>query len=446
MIFNNKYYNLLLLYNKTKCVPPGHIKLSLTTKKALEAKNKNPNNEIKEIQVPIPKAKTSVPMSIEKINNLDSINIISWIRTIKNMKNTAGWDDTTILNVMSALIDSSIVDCSLFENFGQAIETLKYLKYTEIETRNIKLKLQNLNMKDFYLVKHLKNYILELVNEIGEAKNWDQKKIKDEFESYFINALDMKLKIELNRLKINEINEVVTYLLEQEEMILQGFKAGEIRTLEEKPITGSHISSKQNQKNYAKKYCSFHKKHGHNDSECFYLNKQNSLNKNSSNKKKDDKKEEWNKGEKPKTEKSFMVKEASVKITPIILDGKIQNENMKILIDSGEKNSFISEDKCQQLGLQPKERSEILVKTADGKEIKINKEVETELLINNTKYVIFKFKIRIFLNADKHMILGTNFMVKNNVIKNFKQKFLTIDRFEIEMLFAANSASSNDPD
>ena len=44
------------------------------------------------------------------------------------------------------------------------------------------------------------------------------------------------------------------------------------------------------------------------------------------------------------------------------------------------------------------------------------------------------------------MILGTNFMVKNNVIKNFKQKFLTIDRFEIEMLFAANSASSNDPD
>ena len=63
------------------------------------------------------------------------------------------------------------------------------------------------------------------------------------------------------------------------------------------------------------------------------------------------------KEKKPKTEKSFMVKEASVKIPPIILDGKIQNENMKILIDSGEKNSFISEDKCQQLGLQPKERS-----------------------------------------------------------------------------------------
>ncbi|KAG0440857.1 hypothetical protein DMUE_1450 [Dictyocoela muelleri] len=87
----------------------------------------------------------------------------------------------------------------------------------------------------------------------------------------------------------------------------------------------------------------------------------------------------------------------------------------------------------KRMKIEIKNYPEISLKVGNGDILKISKYVECLLEFKKIKNVKFKVKLFCSPNLPNDIILGNDFMIRNNVIIDFNQMFIKIDNFEIEI-------------
>jgi hypothetical protein len=138
--------------------------------------------------------------------------------------------------------------------------------------------------------------------------------------------------------------------------------------------------------------------------------------------------------EKPKvTEKNCLMFEKRVQMLELKVDGKIKEEDVKILIDTGAARNFISRRLVHELGLEEIEVEEIVILTANSEKMVLKHGVCLQLRINDFRKA-FMVELYVLDDCVEDVILGNDFIFNQGMVLDFNRRSLRIQDEEIGIL------------
>ncbi len=131
--------------------------------------------------------------------------------------------------------------------------------------------------------------------------------------------------------------------------------------------------------------------------------------------------------------KSYAFIEASTTHKPFELDVQINGNQFKALIDTGAGNTYIAKDLITKLDLTPFYTNPTTFETADARNITIDKKVSLEFKFNNIGDITYKIVPYVLETTGADLILGSTFLIDNEVVIDYKNKVLVVDNYYIDM-------------
>ncbi|WUR03048.1 DDI1-like protein [Vairimorpha necatrix] len=166
-----------------------------------------------------------------------------------------------------------------------------------------------------------------------------------------------------------------------------------------------HFDATNTRNNYnTRKWCSIHKNNSHQTKECFYNQHPNSR--------------PANKGSR-NLEETKIITEPMTKISTIILSGKINGKDAKLILDSGATKNFIGSKLATGLGLDIKEDATVDVKFANNQTETSCNSTLVKLEVNDLMECRL-VKLQVLQEGPDEVILGTEFLHGNGFILNYK--------------------------
>ncbi|KRH92640.1 putative LTR retrotransposon, partial [Pseudoloma neurophilia] len=137
------------------------------------------------------------------------------------------------------------------------------------------------------------------------------------------------------------------------------------------------------------------------------------------------------------------IRETPSKVQKIELDGKIGNESIKLIIDTGATSNFFSE-RMRKLGTPVPLDQPITIKLANGSQIKAKEKFQAKINLPIDLTTEYKIEGYVIDGMGDDVILGMTFMMSNEVEINCKTNTIRIDGIYHQM---SNTRSEEfDPD
>ena len=276
------------------------------------------------------------------------------------------------------------------ENINAVLKT-KYNSNFVMQSYN---ELKNIKQSKFYSIKNYFDKIKIIVEQMSIAENWSVECQNQKLKEIFYQGLHEVVKIEFQKLNINEVEEMYRNILNMENIIIQ------------ERFNKKHIQPKQN------KYCSNCKRASHNTNEC------------------------RRKKEYTPHPRSLAIKEKNLPKTSLDIKGQINGEKIIMTLDTGSAYNFISYGALNNVKLYNKKftlpKSKIFL-VANGEETEITEGIITDIIIendNSTKYSTF---FKIIKGKLPEIILGVEFLQDNDANINFKDGTYKIGNKEYEI-------------
>ncbi len=103
--------------------------------------------------------------------------------------------------------------------------------------------------------------IKELAKQLGNIRNESKTKVQNMITSYFTRNITTELKLELAKAKLTNVQDMVNYIQEQENIVIAEYHAGKI--FKHQLLSIDNPKKSTNIFKPAKKYCKFHKVNSH---------------------------------------------------------------------------------------------------------------------------------------------------------------------------------------
>lgn len=160
------------------------------------------------------------------------------------------------------------------------------------------------------------------------------------------------------------------------------------------------------------KFCKIHKTTSHDDNECRSQKKNNNA-----------------------SDKSYALVEGYIQPQNIELNVTINGQQTKALVDTGSVYNYVTQHMVDKANLKTRDLGKFAIaEMANGDTIRIEKESQVQFNLINNLNVIYNELFRIIPESSASMILGMNFLQKNDAIINMKEGLITIDGLGVEIL------------
>ncbi len=166
MITNNNKTKLCLInyFSKYKQLPSSHDILHANALKEIKnAKNDDCDFRKLEIEYKIPGTSTRTVKTIQYIENLDDIDIISWIEKFNSFSGSFKWSESIKLAYLRELIEVDLEGLK-DENKDsyEVLETLLRVKYNAQDINGFQSQIQIIDQDDYYMIDQYNTAILRL--------------------------------------------------------------------------------------------------------------------------------------------------------------------------------------------------------------------------------------------------------------------------------------------
>ena len=104
------------------------------------------------------------------------------------------------------------------------------------------------------------------------------------------------------------------------------------------------------------------------------------------------------------------------------LDGKVQGQKVKCLVDTGAVHSFLSEELIRKLKLKIVNIAPITVVSGNSAPLKLSKEVETPIELPGLRKIPFNFKWKTTAELCDDVILGADFLKRFKLVVDLGHK------------------------
>ncbi|KAG0419306.1 Transposon Ty3-I Gag-Pol polyprotein, partial [Dictyocoela roeselum] len=177
-----------------------------------------------------------------------------------------------------------------------------------------------------------------------------------------------------------------------------------------------------NNNNHTSKFCSYHKTNNHDTSECRKMRR----------------------GQQPPDKQTrdttqgkpdHLINSVTEKINTLEIIGRIHKDNFTVLIDTGSARSWINEQLAVQNNLENQETSEIEAVMVDGQRVKSNRRTKFKLNIPEAREE-FQVTANILNNMNANLILGMDFLYKQDSKIDLKRNIIILDGQKIPLLNA----------
>ncbi|KAF9758261.1 Protein DDI1 like protein 1, partial [Nosema granulosis] len=328
-----------------------------------------------------------------------------------------GWTDEAMGELYYELIEDEVIKETLTKtSYKKLREELVEILHPKSEARIITTKLDTIKQQNFTTIGEFFKEIKKNVEILGVVQKLTQKEFDRILTDSFHRGLGTSTSLKILDAGVSDLPvlDIVKYLKKYEEgIILQNDLCNITLINKDRSLTQHQRSNPILTTNPSyNKWCSIHKMRSHNTREC-------SLNPNRTS----------NNSPQPtrtpeQTTRSLIITETKKKtLTAIEINGKIDSTPALLTVDSGADLNYILEKTAEDLNLEIEETQPTTLVFGGGAKETSNRKVTTNLLINGEKYYT---EFLILKNLPVKLILGNDFLIRNDCRINFKQGTLQI--------------------
>ncbi|KAG0436253.1 hypothetical protein DMUE_4317 [Dictyocoela muelleri] len=426
--FNKSLFSFYLLFNR---VPREHDIMSscLNLEEAI-ATERNQYNEYKQTITQRNSATFEyvsnltglrIQHQIEILESIHEQDILKWSLQFKEIADMCKWSEEGRLEVLSHIINPEIRSKIVYTGTTDRIlETILILKYNPSQAHHYYQKLANIKQGIFFTLRAYSKAIIETCKKLALCSNWSDELLKQKTEETFFMNLENHVKIEMQKVGKNTLEEVHETIDKIESMIIEEIAAHntETKTNNKNSESFHQIRKDKNSVKGMRKFCDYHQSTSHSNEECRYQKKRNTEKKSEN-----------------KT-KGYVICEPRIKARAIEMKMKIKDASLDCLIDTGASYNFIPVYLAEELNLETRQiEEEIQVETASGESIMSSSIVRLEFYLNEDKNCRYKTDFYLFNSRSRNIILGMQFLKDNDAIINLKDNYIKIDNREYEIYY-----------
>ncbi len=415
--------SLINHYRLKKVLPRKHdILISKVKTESEQLNSKNYNTRHIDFSCKIPETEISITKQLSYIDDINSTNLLEWIEEFQTIKTFSKWNEKTSCIVLEQLVAPEYLSAiNRYKNSTELLNGIKSLKFSESYAQKLAIDLETTTQNAYYLIGDYYKYIKKLSNQLGNILNESKSQIQMKITNNFMRNLSTELKLELARAKITDVQDMVNYIQEQENIIISEYHNGKINK-QQLPSTTNRMINNNVQTN--KKFCKYHKSDRHSDEEC-RVQKASKRQHNS---------------------KILTYKEPKTEISLLVLPCMINSTESELLLDTGAENNFVSQTVINKINAQTYTGIQIKAETADGRISVLDKISQLEIKIKGLEQITFKIQAYVLPDSSTDLIIGHKFLVENDTIINYKQKIIQINDLSLEMTTKPFSSPKDDPD
>lgn len=337
------------------------------------------------------------PLNIHNSN----IDIDEWIQDFKQSSTLAKWSAEDTIEVLKALLPSEyITTCITSKDLDQCLDNLRKQQISKLTPFMIQEKLRKLRQSDHYLIKDYLEEVIKLVKILSLTYSYKKSEAEKRMKEIFLTGLHPECQIELVKANYFEVNDIVKYITNIEEVVLTNVQKQSLHNLKDMKITTKPL-----------KYCSYHKSSFHSNEECRRFNEQRGSRKESKRTEKDN-------------NLSAVIYTQEEKVFDIV--SIVNKQEIKTLLDSGATQSFIDQNLVDLLKLRPVEIPESSVLFANSTKMQVNKQVTVAMSFPSAKdkEKIYNINLLLMPKLNTPIILGLDFLRQNISIINLEKNII----------------------
>ncbi|WUR03433.1 prp pol polyprotein-like [Vairimorpha necatrix] len=422
---NNKNINYKLNFNKSileTYFRVGYINLSSKDEnpKEYDKKKKEQQFNTKSLtfSMKIEGLEDKLSQEIKIIEDIDSLDILKWCQEIETLIEVNKWDKRIQLAILRQLIkDDKLMDYNKYETWNEIKEYLISVKFPLEERRYYRRKLLNIHQTNYTKIQEYYDAIKQNLTIVRTMEKLMDEEVDRLFEEAFHAGLGKFTYGRVLEYGFGSYQASFEFLKGLEIKI--SIRAKEIREFrsinsnDNRPMHNNHSEFKKD------KYCKLHKYSNHTTEECtkydkdFY--KRNNDNKDNRN--------------------VYFIKENVHNFEKTQLRGSINETPIDIMIDSGANKSFMSAEIADKLKIKTQETDEISLIFGNGAKGKTNKKARVEIRLAGLNKVTYE-DVHILKNLPEKMILGSDFLLNNGWLLDYKNKRIIVNNAILPMIGA----------
>jgi hypothetical protein len=245
-------------------------------------------------------------------------------------------------------------------------------------------------------------------------------------EEFFYNGLTKRTQLEMVRLNVKNTSEMLCIIQTTENTMIEQMRNSKSTNNKQNNEQFENRKFKHENENKPKKFCEFHKSTGHSTEECRSRKTFNS--------------KKFNNNE--REGKSLALCEPKAKPKALETTCTINGHTLNTMIDTGSAFNYNKEEVTTKTGIQPIPTEVHQTCMANGENVQSDKKILTNILFQGDTNVEYKCELRLLKNLATEVILGIEFLERNNTIIDLKEGVITIygKQYELEGITPTSNA------
>ncbi|KAI5177037.1 hypothetical protein PAEPH01_2439 [Pancytospora epiphaga] len=299
---------------------------------------------------------TTVTMhaEIERLESLDQ-DISEWIDSFRMTAETCGWNEIAskqiLRNVMAPQILKEIGNA---ENTEDMLIRLMKLKFPREKKGFLQNRLKKIKQEDFMRIGDYQRAVEEMTRITSIASEWGKGETERRLEEQFMAGLGDATSRQVDLLGLTTMPQILERLMRTEEKLIEQIdERGNERGFEGERRAERTITAKSTSGN---KWCSYHKSHTHDNSECFTRKIREANQKNTGVTSQPAPTTQGSKDTRPDPKKGNAQNTNNLFEThgekPFQFMGQMSNLRINWIFDTGASSCFLSQDIAKRANLQ----------------------------------------------------------------------------------------------
>ncbi|KCZ75197.1 hypothetical protein H311_03829, partial [Anncaliia algerae PRA109] len=372
---------------------------SLNSKRKYLATIENDNTKTFNFTITPEGSDIKIGITIKELKSIEDPNLCDWVNEFRELSAANSWTDKT-----SMLILKSITDKTLWHYFSSkatcdtCLDALISAQYPPRKRYFYEEELCKIKQKNYYLINEYLNEIKSIFNKYCLCIEMKPKEQNKRFEEYFYKGLDDITKLEMEKLGLYAIEDIISKIQSMESLLLNQSEKRQ-NSMEKLGSLFNQLSIKD-----SKKYCKYHRSTKHDDKEC---NKQKQIN--------------------HKKDNNMHIIEKRPTIESLKTFIQVNGQETEAILDSGATSNYISSDTLKEIN-KHSERQELYEKceVGDGREVDIIGKVSLNFYLTEFKNILCTEDFKIIKGKFSNIILGNKFLSNHKVKIDYENMNISI--------------------
>ncbi|KAF9760600.1 Transposon Tf2-6 polyprotein, partial [Nosema granulosis] len=390
------------------------VSIKESTEKKLENGEKNEEITFKIIDESLGVEMKKNLKIIREVRFMEEEVLNNWLEDFEELSKFKKWNIKQQYQALELLVKDPLVN-SIFtlESFDQIKNVIRRQILRKTDSNLIHSKLTKIKQGEYVYIREYLGEIKKLVDQYAAFESISKIEYNRKLKECFYHGLGFNTRIRVAEKTNGALEEILDYLEKIEDNLI--LEIEKFKNQSKKSIVNDKYDFINN------KWCSHCKNNTHTTKTCYFLNREREKNSDRSNR------------NKFKEEKSCIMVEKKAKTLELRIKGKIKEEEVNIMIDTGASRNFIDKKLVEKINLNEFETEPLEILTANGGYVKLTKKTTLSLTICGLER---KFTVDFYIldKCVEEVIIGNEFIFNNNAILDFNRNVLKIQDEEVRIL------------